>query len=116
MDRQLLSNNIAKLQQRVRLSAEKSQRSESDILLLAVSKTRPAEDIQAAFDCGLSQFGESYLQEALEKIEQLADLPLTWHGQLGYLRAGEAELIIGPVHLPAKGPHLRAPVQLAGLT
>ena len=79
MDRQLLADNIAKLQQRVRLGAEKSQRSICDILVLAVSKTRPAEDIRLAHACGLQQFGESYLQEALEKMAQLEDLDLVWH-------------------------------------
>jgi len=44
-----------------------------------VSKTRPAGDIRAAWACGLDSFGESYLQEALPKMAQLADLPLTWH-------------------------------------
>ena len=79
MDEQLLSDNIAKLLRRVRLSAQKSQREDSDILLLAVSKTRPAEDIRAAHSCGLHEFGESYLQEALEKMAALQELDLTWH-------------------------------------
>ena len=79
MDRQRLRDNITKLLQRVRLSAEKSQRSECDILVLAVSKTRSAEDIRMAHHCGLSQFGESYLREALEKMAALEDLDLSWH-------------------------------------
>ena len=79
MNEQPLSDNIAKLLKRVRLSAEKSQRCPDDILLLAVSKTRPADDIRAAHGCGLSEFGESYLQEALEKISALQDLDLVWH-------------------------------------
>ena len=79
MDEQLLSDNIANLLQRVRLGAQKSQRGDSDILLLAVSKTRPAEDIRAAYNCGLREFGESYLQEALQKMAALEDLDLTWH-------------------------------------
>ena len=79
MDEQLLSDNIANLRQRVRLGAQKSQRGDSDILLLAVSKTRPAEDIRAAYNCGLREFGESYLQEALPKMAALEDLDLTWH-------------------------------------
>lgn len=79
MDRELLTNNISKLTQRVRLSVQNCQRAPDAVDILAVSKTRPAEDIRAAFDLGLTQFGENYLQEALEKIEQLADLPITWH-------------------------------------
>lgn len=52
---------------------------ESDILLLAVSKTRPAEDVRQAFSGGQRHFGESYLNEALAKMEALRDLPITWH-------------------------------------
>jgi pyridoxal phosphate enzyme (YggS family) len=74
-----LSDNIAKLSERVRLAAQKSQRDASDILLLAVSKKRAADDIREAHKQGLEHFGENYLQEALPKIEQLSDLGLTWH-------------------------------------
>ncbi len=74
-----LQDNIAKLLQRLRLSAQKSQYGNSDILLVAVSKTRFPEEIRAAHACGLSDFGENYLQEALDKMEALRDLPLVWH-------------------------------------
>ncbi len=79
MDERRLSGNIATLLERVRLAAEKYQRETADIGILAVSKTRPAGDIRAAWACGLDSFGESYLQEALPKLAQLSDLPLTWH-------------------------------------
>lgn len=51
----------------------------SEVRLLAVSKTCPADSIRAAYAAGQQAFGESYLQEALEKIAALADLPLEWH-------------------------------------
>ena len=79
MDEQLLSDNITKLLQRVRRAAQKSQYRNSDILVVAVSKSRSAQDIRAAHACGLTHFGENYLQEALPKINELQDLPLTWH-------------------------------------
>ena len=79
MDKQQLSHNIAQLLSRVRRSAEKSQFSNSDILVVAVSKTRPASHIRWAYESGLSHFGENYLQEALSKIDELKDLPLCWH-------------------------------------
>ena len=79
MDAQQLSDNIAKLLERVRLSAEKSQRQASDIVVLAASKRRTAEEIRAAHRAGLNHFGESYLQEAVGKMAQLGDLDLTWH-------------------------------------
>jgi pyridoxal phosphate enzyme (YggS family) len=50
-------------------------------MLLAVSKTFPAEDVRAAHAAGQREFGENYVQEALAKIESLADLraSLEWH-------------------------------------
>ena len=47
--------------------------------LLAVSKTQPATALRAAATSGQRRFGENYLQEALAKIEALADLALEWH-------------------------------------
>jgi pyridoxal phosphate enzyme (YggS family) len=47
--------------------------------LIAVSKTRPAEELRTAFACGQRRFGESYLQEALTKIRALDDLAIEWH-------------------------------------
>ncbi len=47
--------------------------------MLAVSKTRSADAVAAALDCGLHRFGENYLQEALEKIEQLEGRGIEWH-------------------------------------
>ncbi len=48
-------------------------------MLLAVSKTRPAEDILEALACGHRHFGESYLQEALDKIGELRESGAVWH-------------------------------------
>lgn len=48
-------------------------------LLLAVSKTRSADEIRAVWQAGCRDFGENYLQEALPKQEALRDLAITWH-------------------------------------
>jgi pyridoxal phosphate enzyme (YggS family) len=74
-----ITENIAELRHRVRLAAEKSQRNPDVITILAVSKTRPAEDVREAFNAGLSAFGENYLQEALDKMSGLTDLAISWH-------------------------------------
>jgi pyridoxal phosphate enzyme (YggS family) len=74
-----LSNNIAKLFERVRRSAEKCQFGTGIVNVVAISKTRSAADIRTAHACGLTDFGENYLQEALHKIPALQDLPLVWH-------------------------------------
>jgi len=51
----------------------------SDLQLLAVSKTRPVEEIEAAYKAGQQAFGENYLQEALAKISALDKLSISWH-------------------------------------
>ena len=49
------------------------------VALLAVSKAHPATAVRAAHAAGQFRFGENYLQEALDKQAQLADLPIEWH-------------------------------------
>jgi len=60
-------------------AADMAQRREQEITLLAVSKTFPAEMVREAYRAGQRAFGESYVQEALDKIAVLRDLPLEWH-------------------------------------
>ncbi|KFJ92449.1 hypothetical protein JF55_06900 [Pseudomonas sp. 1-7] len=74
-----IAENIAKVGARIREAAQASQRNFADIGLLAVSKTKPAAAIREAHVAGLRDFGENYLQEALEKQTELSDLPLIWH-------------------------------------
>ena len=73
-------------------AAASAGRNVSDITLLAVSKAQPAEAVRAAFAAGLTDFGESYLNEALAKLEALQDLPLTWHF-IGRLQANKTRPI-----------------------
>lgn len=60
-------------------AAARAGRSAHSVTLLAVTKAQGAEVVRAAADLGLTDFGESYLQEALEKLDALQDRPLTWH-------------------------------------
>jgi hypothetical protein len=74
-----IAENIAKVGVRIREAAQASQRDFRHIGLLAVSKTKPADAVREAFAAGVSNFGENYLQEALDKQAQLSDLPVVWH-------------------------------------
>ncbi|MDF3933018.1 YggS family pyridoxal phosphate-dependent enzyme [Pseudomonas citronellolis] len=74
-----IAENIAKVRTRIREAEQACGRAPDAVRLLAVSKTKPAADIRAAHACGLVDFGENYLQEALGKQAELADLALTWH-------------------------------------
>lgn len=61
-------------------------------LLLAVSKTRSADEIRAVHAAGCVHFGENYLQEAQAKQRILADLPLIWH-YIGPLQSNKTRAI-----------------------
>jgi len=74
-----IANNIAKVAARIREAAQAAARNPDEVHLLAVSKTQPADAIRQASEAGLHDFGENYLQEALEKQAALSDVPLTWH-------------------------------------
>lgn len=74
-----ITTNISKVRHRIRIAAQKSGHRFEDIDLLAVSKTRTAQAVRQAWEAGIGQFGENYLQEALDKMGELQDLPLCWH-------------------------------------
>jgi len=71
---------LIKVLQRIRNAEKHAGRPEGSVTLLAVSKTQPADAIRALAQAGQRHFGENYLQEALAKQEELADLNgLVWH-------------------------------------
>ncbi|WP_428355524.1 YggS family pyridoxal phosphate-dependent enzyme [Methyloprofundus sp.] len=71
--------NLDRINTAIRQSESDSQRIPYSVQLLAVSKTKPAEDIIQAYRAGQRQFGESYLQEALAKQKQLSCYQICWH-------------------------------------
>ena len=76
-----IPQNILQVRERMRAACEAYARSPGGVHLLAVSKTCPASAVRAAWEGGLADFGENYVQEALAKMNELADLRphLRWH-------------------------------------
>ncbi|RON07415.1 YggS family pyridoxal phosphate enzyme [Pseudomonas brassicacearum] len=74
-----IADNIAQVAARIRAAEQTAQRAEHSVRLLAVSKTKPSDAVREAYAAGVRDFGENYLQEALGKQLELADLPLIWH-------------------------------------
>ena len=87
-----IENNITLVTARVNQAAIAAGRSPDEILLLAVSKTRSAEDISSAINAGIREFGENYLQEAVEKIAQLAAENVQWHF-IGPIQSNKTRLV-----------------------
>lgn len=74
-----IASNLQAVHYAIAQAARMAQRREEDVVLLAVSKTFSAAAVRAACQAGQRAFGESYLQEALDKIGALCGLPLEWH-------------------------------------
>jgi pyridoxal phosphate enzyme (YggS family) len=74
-----LQHNLNQIKQLINQASLECGRSPNEILLLAVSKQQPINAVHTLFNLGISHFGESYVQEAEEKIKALKTLPLCWH-------------------------------------
>ena len=89
-----VAENIEKLTVSVRRFEQRYGRPTGSVKLLAVSKRQSIESITRANIAGLKDFGENYLQEALDKIEQLNQLNLNWHF-IGPIQANKTKAIAG---------------------
>jgi len=82
------------IRQRIGAAARRAGREPNDIRLIAVSKTRSAAEISALADLGVSDFGESQVQEAQDKIVPLHRADLCWHF-IGHLQTNKARAMAG---------------------
>ena len=73
------AERLLAVQARIARAAGEAGRDAGGVCLLAVSKTFDAAAVRGLAACGQREFGENYLQEALEKQAALRDLPLVWH-------------------------------------
>ncbi|MDH4165059.1 MAG: YggS family pyridoxal phosphate-dependent enzyme [Gammaproteobacteria bacterium] len=110
---------------RIVRAAERAGRDPGSIRLLAVSKQQPAALVRAAAAAGQTEFGENYVQEGIDKVTALADVPgLVWHfiGQLQGNKTRDVAERFDWVHtvdreriawrLSAQRPHDAAPLQV----
>ncbi len=95
-----VAENLAAVREAVADACRKAGRTPDAVRLIAVSKTKSATAIREAWDAGQRDFGESYVQEFLEKLEtpELAGCPLSWHF-IGHLQSNKVRQIAGKVSL-----------------
>jgi pyridoxal phosphate enzyme (YggS family) len=74
-----ITDHLANIVERIARAAERAQRSAESVTIVAVSKQQSADVIAQAYRAGLRHFGESYVQEAIPKIDALVPLDITWH-------------------------------------
>jgi pyridoxal phosphate enzyme (YggS family) len=74
-----VADHLAQVRARIRAAEDRFGRASGSVVLLAVSKLQEVNKIRAAHAAGQDAFGESYVQEAIAKMDALDDLPLEWH-------------------------------------
>lgn len=91
-----IRGNLEKVRQQIRQSAEGCGRSQDDVLLVAVSKTRTPEEINIAIEAGVTDIGENKVQEVMDKYDDIK--PVRWH-MIGHLQTNKVKYIIDKVSM-----------------
>ncbi len=92
-----LRENLAKVEERVAAACARAGKDRSEVTLIAVSKTKPVEDLQVIYDAGIRQFGENKVQELTGKIPEMAN-DIDWH-LIGHLQRNKVKYIVDKVKL-----------------
>ena len=87
-----IADNIARVRAQIEAACQSSGHESSSVHLLAVSKTWGADAVRQAHAAGQTAFGENYIQEAVDKITALRDLPLEWHC-IGPIQSNKTRLV-----------------------
>lgn len=93
----MLVNNYNNVLNEVNLACDRAGRAKEEVTLIAVSKTKPASDIQTLYDYGVRDFGENKVQELTSKYEELPK-DIRWH-LIGHLQTNKVKYIVDKVYL-----------------
>lgn len=88
-----IRDGILETQRRIEAACKRSGRNPSDVTLIAVSKTMPVEDLRAAMECKIIEFGENKPQELRDKQAEITE-PLHWH-MIGALQTNKLKYVVG---------------------
>ena len=92
----MIRENLEKIEEEIKKAAGKSPYGQS-VRLVAVSKTKPIEDIMEAYEAGIRDFGENKVQELTQKYEELPK-DIRWH-LIGHLQRNKVKYVIGKTYL-----------------
>lgn len=104
-----ICNNIEELQNRISRACESAGRNADEITLVAVSKTKPIENIKTAYGCGQIHFGENRAKELQDKMDDYENEDIQWH-MVGNLQTNKIKYMVERVnwiHSIEKSKYLR---------
>jgi len=87
-----IADNLARVRAQIQAACQAAGRAPERVALLAVSKTWGPDAVRQAHAAGQTAFGENYIQEAVDKISALRDLPLQWHC-IGPIQSNKTRLV-----------------------
>ncbi|MCP4118787.1 MAG: YggS family pyridoxal phosphate-dependent enzyme [Desulfobacteraceae bacterium] len=88
-----IKNRLQTIQDEIRSAAGAAGRNPDEVLLVSVSKRKSAALVKEAVDAGVTILGENYIQEAIDKIETLGEIPAAWHF-IGHLQSNKARFAV----------------------
>lgn len=88
----MIQKNIQAVEANIEQACKAANRDRTEVTLIAVSKTHPLSDVEAAIDCGMTEFGENKVQELVGKIEHVSR-PVHWH-LIGHLQTNKVKYIV----------------------
>lgn len=91
----MLKEQLVQVNQNIQEACDKAKRDRNEVTLIAVSKTKPIEVLQEAYDLGVRVFGENKVQELVDKYEALPK-DIEWH-MIGHLQTNKVKYIIDKV-------------------
>ena len=93
----MLITNYNNVSENIKRACDRVSRDSKEVTLVAVSKTKPAEDIATLYEYGVRDFGENKVQELTEKYEKLPK-DIRWH-LIGHLQTNKVKYIVDKVYL-----------------
>lgn len=93
----MIKDNLNTAKQHIKEACDRAGRDEKEVTLIAVSKTKPVEMLQEAYDAGVREFGENKVQEIMDKYDKLPG-DIHWH-MIGHLQRNKVKYIIDKVEM-----------------
>lgn len=89
----MVKEHLKLVEENIQKACDKAGRDRSEVTLIAVSKTKPVEMLQEAYDAGAGDFGENKVQEMMDKIPVLPE-DIRWH-MIGHLQRNKVKYVVG---------------------
>ena len=93
----MIKENYFEVNEKVRKACDRAGRNRDGVTLIAVSKTKPLEDLREAYEAGARDFGENKVQELVDKIPQMPE-DVRWH-MIGHLQRNKVKYIVDKVYM-----------------